>query len=111
MKKKQIVKLCIAVIAVLVIFFPYAKAGFYTLFYGDEFAKEYTQTGMIDGIEYYRVIEYSNSEAKVIYIIEDHKAADMIFFVKNNGKWKLQEWTCLWSKTGSADSFFWPYYR
>ncbi len=67
MKKSIIVIiLCtLAFLALLLIFSPYIKAEILTLKYGQQFEKEYNQTNMIDGIEYMKVIEYSDTYAEV----------------------------------------------
>lgn len=75
------------------------------------FQNEYQQTGMIDEIEYFRIISYSNEEASVFYVLEDHSAGVVLSYRKEQGSWKLQRWEAIWSTTGSADGFYWPYYR
>ena len=104
--------LIIVMILLIVLFFPYIKAEYLTAKYGDEFDDGYEQTGMINGIEYFRVVEYNDSKAVVCYIIENHSSLVKIWFERNDDNvWEEVSWDCVWSKTGSADNFCWPYYR
>lgn len=112
MSFKKIILLVIVLVLLIVLSFPYIKAGYLTVKYGDEFANGYEQTGMIDDIEYFRVIEYNDKEAVVCYIVKNHGALVKIWFEQNeDGVWQEIKWDCVWSKTGSADNFCWPYYR
>jgi len=110
-KLKIIIMICIIAIAVLVLFSPYLKAKYLTTKYGDEFKNGYAQTGFIDDVEYFRVIDYSKDSAKVFYVTKKHATGDLIEFKKSNDGWEKESWKTVWSKTGSADSFMWPYYR
>lgn len=67
---------------------------------------------MIDSIEYLRVLNYNKkkSTAKVLYIAAEHSSANIFYFKKKNGLWIMDSWDTIWSKTGSADDFIWPYY-
>ena len=115
MKKKINIKkvtLIIVFVLLIVLFFPYVKAEFLTARYSDEFDDGYEQTGMIDEVEYFRVIEYNDREAVVCYIEKNHASLSKIWFERNNDDtWKEVGLECIWSKTGSADKFCWPYYR
>ena len=80
--------------------------------HGDEFKKGYLQTNMIETIEYLKVMTYSIHKAKVYYVEEDKVAGHMIEFSRDNtGNWEYKKWETVWSTSGSASGFVWPYYR
>lgn len=113
MKKRIfiIIVFVLAFLALLLIFSPYIKAEILTLKYGQQFANKYNQTNMIDDIQYMKVIEYSDTYAEVFYVTDNHETGELMIFEKENEGWVYVYWNTVWSKTGSADNFMWPYYR
>lgn len=93
----------------LVLFVPYIKAEILTKKYGNEFDGLQKQTNMLSDTEYYRVISYSHDAAKVFYVSD---SGDLLTFKKDaTGAWKYSEWKTIWSNSGSASEFMWPYYH
>lgn len=90
---------------------PYLKAEYLTSRYGDMFEYEYHQSGMITEIEYFKVISYSNGNATIFYVLKNHSAGVCMNFRKEHKSWQVTNWQVIWSTSGSADKFFWPYYR
>lgn len=88
----------------------YFKCEIQTIKYGNEFEKLYEETGMIDSVDYLKVLKYSEEEAKVYYVSKNIKG-DIIYFIKSTEGWKLKNWISVWSKYGSADNILWPYIR
>lgn len=109
-KKKKKVFILIIVAIVLVTFFPYIKAEYLTYRYGKYFQDGYLQTRMIDRIEYFRVLKKNADTAEVLYISKGHASANIVRFKKEKGEWIKTYWATVWSKTGCADDFMWPYY-
>lgn len=108
-KKKNIIIICICLIFLLIVFFPYLKAEILTAKYGEEFWGLEQQTNMLSESYYHKVLSYSNEEAKVFYA---SNSGDLLTFKKDtDGIWKLFRWETVWSKSGSASGFMWPYYR
>ncbi|MBQ7936615.1 MAG: hypothetical protein IJ333_09780 [Clostridia bacterium] len=108
---KRIRKMILAVLIIIVLFvlaLPYIRVEYLTFRYGTEFAQLEQQTNMLHDSRYLKVFEYSEDEATVFYA---SNTGDMITFVKDGDTWKLETWKTIWSKTGSADEFVWPYYR
>lgn len=98
------------ILGVLII--PYIKVEILTYLYGKEFDGLDKQTNMLVGSEYYKVFSYDSKHfARVYYIDKDHTSRNLITFTKEDGAWKLYQWDTIWSSSGSADSFMWPYYR
>ncbi len=88
------------------------KCEFLTYKYGNQFEKIYKENTMIGEIEYLKVLEYSDFTAKVYYVSKNYTGGDILSFLKKNGHWKYNKWErTVWSKTGSADGFVWPYIR
>lgn len=109
MKKKSVMFICICLIFLLILFFPYLKAEFLTAKYGHEFDGLQKQTNMLPESKYYRVLSYSYDIAKVFYV---SNSGDLLIFNKDsNGGWKYSEWKTIWSTSGSAGEFMWPYYH
>lgn len=95
----------------LLIIVPYSKVEFLTIKYGAEFSEEFNQIGMFDSVDFLRVMDYTNESAQVYYTINDDAAGILVYFTKSNSRWELSKWKTIWSSSGSADSFMWPYYR
>lgn len=111
-KVKRVLLAILCLILTVGVIVPYGKVEFLTAAHRNEFATGYLQTGMIDGIEYLKVMAYSLYEAKVYYVAKDKTSGNVIKFTKDErSDWKLTEWETVWSTTGSADGFVWPYYR
>lgn len=108
-KKKILILTALLLTAILAV--PYLKAELLTAQYGAYFADEYKQCGMIDEIAYFKVISYSDRSASVFYVLEGHSAGVRMRFENADGEWLLAEWSTIWSASGSADGFCWPYYR
>lgn len=104
-------KIGIAIVAFLLIgalFFPYLKAEYLTRKYGEQFEGLELETHMLNAARYHKVLSYSEEEAEVFYV---SGTGDLITFEKTDGGWHQKEWKTIWSTSGSADGFYWPYYR
>lgn len=110
--RKIYIVLTIISVIILLIFFPYIKALYLTKKYGYMFEGAQKQTRMLGEAEYFQVINYSNEKADVCYIMKGHQSCNILTFTKSNsdGAWKLSTWNTIWSKSGNADEFYWPYY-
>ena len=91
-------------------FAPYGQVEILTVKYGKQFAQEYRQSGLIENIEYYKVFSYDEHYAQVYYVEEGHSTRNFMVFARKGQEWKLESWQCLWSASGSADDFVWPFY-
>ena len=88
---------------------PYLRYEYLTFQYGNAFVGLQKSTNMIDEVDGLKVLTYSDSRARVYYIGD---TGDILTFHKVNGFWELEDggWVTVWSKTGSADGFVWPYF-
>ncbi len=110
MKRKLLITaiLCIFIIVI----FQYTSVEVLTLQHRTEFSTLYKLSGMVDDIEYLKVMNYSKKSAKVYYVSGGKKAGLLYTFSKGKeGIWKLDQWEAIWSTHGSADGYIWPYYR
>ena len=106
----EVIIFIVVVISLTVLFYPYAEVEYLTLLHGDEFDGLYEQTNMISKVSYHKVLEYSETHAVVLYVnrnVTVHK----LEFEKDGESWQYTAWYTLWAKHGTADEFFWPYYR
>lgn len=112
MKKKRIIIILTIIISFFVLFWlgSFIKCEILTARHGQEFSELYKLTNMIDKIDYLKVMEYSKDNARVYYVTEN-SFGNMISFVKYNNNWDMVNWETIWSKSGSADGFIWPYIR
>lgn len=112
MKKKTLYFMFILFIVVSIVFAPYAKVEYLTYKYGPEFESLYKETHMIDGICVCKVYEYTETKAKIYYVESGRTFGALVKFIKdeNDDTWILDGWDAVWSKTGSASEFIWPYY-
>ncbi len=91
---------------------PYVRVEILTLQHKSEFSKLYNTNGLITEIEYFKVMNYSKQSAKVYYVTSGKKAGFLYNYIKSNEEeWQLESWDVVWSSSGSADNFIWPYYR
>lgn len=110
MKKCRVIYIG-AISAFIILIAPYIKVEVLTWQHGSEFASLYRQGNIIDEIEYFKVMEYSEASAKVYYVTGNRSAGILITFIQQDGKWVIEKWDAIWSKSGSADDFIWPFYR
>jgi sensor histidine kinase regulating citrate/malate metabolism len=101
---------------ILILFIPIiiwvvslAKCEIYTVLYGHDFKDGYKQTHMLCGSQKVKVLKHSDSKAEVYYV--NKEGGDIISFKKVKDQWIMEEWNTIWSRTGSADGFMWPYIR
>lgn len=109
MSKSKKIGIAIAAIILIIAIFPYLNAEYLTARFGSQFDGLEQDTRMLDPAKYHKVMSYSEDYAKVYYISDYSR--DLILFEKADGQWEINEWRTVWSKTGSADEFYWPYYR
>ena len=133
MKKKWYV-VAAMIIALFLIYLavPYFRVGNLTKKYGSEFLNRYSENGFYGDIEYLKVFQYrdekinipyldntrlreelidlSDDHAVILYVEENHSSASLFVFCDESGQWKLSSWNLIWSKSGTADGFMWPYY-
>ena len=110
-KRRKIIIVTIILLIFLFFIIPYVKVECATLLHGDEFSDLYTETHMKDDISYLKVMGYDKKSASIYYVEKEHKGAILCEFTKQGGEWRLNVWKTIWSKSGSADGFIWPYYR
>lgn len=104
----MIILLC----ALLVGIVPYIRVEVLTWQHKSEFSTLYNLNGMLKDIEYFKIMSYSKKSAEVYYVSRGKKAGFLYKFVQNDkGEWQLEGWDVVWSSSGSADNFIWPYYR
>ncbi len=115
MKKKAIAKwlLVITLSAFPAYWFgSIAKCEILTLFYGEQFDGLQLQNTMFGDIDYLKVLDYSPDAAQIYYVSKGRTSGDILLFEKRGDQWVHTEWErTVWSKSGSADGFIWPYIR
>lgn len=107
-------KLIILIIMVLLAGFPYLKAEVLTIKYGTEMISLLKNENSWDESvepQFYRVITYSDENAKLYYVAPNNQSAFLCKFVNENNIWKLENENLIWTKTGNGEgTFVWPYY-
>ncbi|MBB6217231.1 hypothetical protein HNQ80_003350 [Anaerosolibacter carboniphilus] len=111
MKKFRETLIVIAICTLIFLIVPYIRVEILTWQHGSEFATLYRLTNMIDGIDYFKVMDYSDTSARVYYVGNNRVTGSLLRFIRKDGQWVLERWDTVWSRTGSADDFIWPYYR
>ena len=117
MKKIKIVVLVIISAFVLYWIFSIAMCEYNTCKYGEIFRN--TKIHDIGGEGYLndcniKVIKYNKDYAKVYAVFENaqNEVGLVYYFVKTeNGDWVFDYYDAVYSTTGSADGFIWPYIR
>lgn len=106
MKKK--IYFIIIIILLLIIIFPYIKVELLTMYASEQF--QCSSFEMIDDISYCKVMKYRAEYAEVLYVCKG-KATILVKYEKVSDEWEEKSWECIWSSSGSADGFTWPFYR
>ena len=101
----------IGMVLLCLILIPYAKVEILTVLHKDEFPNILDDIGMIDNMEYFKVMAYSKNNAEILCIGEGHTVSVLVKYKKNQNIWYAEDWSCIYSKSGTADDFIWPYYR
>lgn len=115
MSAKKIIKRIIFVVIFSVLLFWAAsiiKCEYLTIRYGDQFSTEYAQHTMIAKPDYLKVLKYTDTYAEVYYV-KSGAGGDILKFARTDVdfEWEFVEWITVWSKSGSASDFIWPYIR
>lgn len=113
MKQMRRLMLFVAAVVLAGWLFSLGFCEFNTWKYGAEF-KELPgeMNSMIDGVSTYKIISYSDNASRVYYVDRTKHSGNILRFIKKDGEWYLDKWEkTVWSKTGSTDSFIWPYFR
>lgn len=113
---KQVAKIVkiffIAILSLFLIIWLAAlmKCEVLTLLHREEFETIYKENTMIGNIDYLKVLEYSEQNARVYYVSQNRSAGHILCFVKQGTRWKYDNWETVWSATGSASEVIWPYW-
>ena len=97
----------------LIWFCSLAKCEYLTYKYGDEFPYSSVQSyTMFRTPDYHKVIQYTDTTAK-IYYVSHGRGGDVVYFKRERvgDAWSFDKWDTIWSGSGSAESFIWPYIR
>ena len=110
--KKILIKSLIFLVICFILYWAtsYIKCETLTLKHGNEFKTLYKYSGMIAEIDYLKVLDYSNTTAKIYYVSKD-ECGNLMYFLKKDDEWKSEKWETIWSSSGGADGFVWPYIR
>ena len=112
-KRKGILLLSLLIICLLFFFWlaSYVKCEILTKKYSYLFSESYREYTMLSDVETVKVLSFNELYAKVYYITADRGSGNIISFTNQQGQWIAEKWQTVWSKTGSADGFVWPYFR
>lgn len=116
-KGKKAIKLaglCMFAVIFVIWFVPYVHNEVLTVMHGKEFKDKYNENTMLKAditLDSMKVIKYSDSEAKVYYVMGDNGIAEVYTFEKNqNNEWEAVVQDTIWSRSGSASETLWPYF-
>lgn len=79
--------------------------------YGFLFKDRYQSDTMLSGIDSFKVLSFDDKHATVYYVSEGRGSGNIVEYSMENGVWESQGWKTIWSASGSADGFIWPYIR
>ena len=114
MRLRRYIAICFACIIILCIvcwLLSIVKCEILTYKYGEEFDQLWKEETMLINPEYWKVLKYRNNEASVYYVAPEGKGGTVLFFIRDEGEWKISGWGPGWSKYGTADDLIWPYMR
>ena len=100
--------------------YPYVRVEILTYSYGNQFANLPRDPAWSGELVYLKVLEYSDTEAEV-YMVEHvvdlnkkkYKVGTKYTFSRSNIRipWKMKTFNTIWSESGSADQWMYPYYH
>jgi len=111
---RKLKKISISIMACFLLFWggSIAKCEILTYLHGKEFETLYKANNMIGEQKYLKVLNYSDTSARIYYVSVNGYGGDILTFVKKGDIWVYDKWErTVWSKSGSADGFIWPYLR
>lgn len=79
--------------------------------YEIEFQELYKDNTMLNGIDSLKVLGYASDTTRIYYVANNRSSGNILVFNKENDRWSCTSWETVWSKSGSADGFVWPYIR
>lgn len=88
------------------------KCEYQTAKYGFQFKESYREHTMITHPDYLKLLEYDDCKA-VVYYVKKGEGGNILLFQRENATsdWSFTYWKTIWSRTGSASGFVWPYIR
>ena len=101
----------IIILFIFIWIFSIARCEILTIKYGNKFQEIYHENTMMGEIDYLKVLDYSDTTARVYYVSANKSSGDILTFTKEKGIWTYDNWEkTVWSDTGSASSVIWPYW-
>lgn len=112
---KKIIKIIILIAVIDFLFIwilSLAKCEILTIKHGHEFGDDlFKENTMIGEKEYIKIINYTDTYARIYYVGIKMSHGEILSFSKENGQWKYENWErTVWSDTGSASEVIWPYW-
>ncbi len=87
-----------------------AWCEYLTARWGEQFQDGWREVSLLNQPDRWKVLSYTKSSACVYYAGES--AGETLTFVRDgDGPWTCCRWRAVWSDSGSADGFVWPYIR
>ena len=111
---KKTLKCCICVLLIAIGVFwgvSIIRCEYLTAKYGFQFGDLYSEHTSLSH-DYLKILDYSDNKA-VVYYVERGEGGDVLCFERETGEsdWHFVCWRTIWSRTGSASEFVWPYIR
>ena len=90
----------------------FIRCEYLTVRYGEQFADAYREHTMIAKPDYLKILRYTENYAEVYYV-KKGAGGNVLSFGRTDaqGEWFFVEWETIWSRSGSASDFVWPYIR
>ena len=110
----KIIKRILFIILIILILYwllSLLRCEILTLIHGHKFESNYKENTMIGEIDYLKVLDYSDTTARVYYVGKNKSGGDVLIFKNKNNTWVYDSWeNTIWSRTGSADDVIFPYW-
>lgn len=113
--KRTSLRIFLGALALLVLFWggSLLRCEVLTHRYGQEFQRAWADHTMIGEQAQCKVLAYTDTYARIYVVEEGRNSGNLLEFTKaeDSTRWDFQSWETVWSATGSADGFLWPYIR
>ncbi len=91
-----------------VLLYPYIKVEILTYMYVEEFVNLQENNMWLADYRYIKVFDYNDKIARIYYSASSSR--DFVIYIKDNNNWQEYSWETIWSLSGSADDYIWPFY-
>jgi len=111
MKRLKYIQLLLVMFFMMFWIVSLIKLEFLTWQHGAKFPYPENISSMCGEMDFAKVLELTDANARIYYVSGSHNVGNTATFICRGDNWEYERWErTIWSTTGSADDFVWPYW-